>query len=500
MVVCTTHLMKGFVAGGGDEGLLGKPIEFIFGAMGVEAARLQMLKAVAVAPWGLKPVMALISDSCPIMGFRKMPYLIVTTVMACVAAAVVGLRFAVSIPAIVICLFLMFLQVSTMDLLLEARQSEEVKQKSSLGPELFTFTWFGIMIGRVLSLCIVGPIIYFFDARMPYLIALPFMVLVLWPTVCNYLGEKPVSSDELNHCVNTLRKHAVLVCLTIVIGAVIVALILGTFFLSDRRLAVLTVSLALAVIISVGFFIRPEIAGPIVFYFLLNLSQLNIDGALFYWFTDSPEAFPEGPHFSAGFYITVMGLVLCFGIMLSFWSGAILFKGWSYQGITCLSIVLRVPTSLLMVPMLRRWNVGLGVSDAAWVLTATFLDLVVCAWRWIPKQVMGAHLTPKGVEATMLGLSAGSFNLAGILSSYLGSFLLEFYGVRPSGQTNESQMFDGIWKAQVVLSLTPCLTLPLIPYLMPAKTQTESLINEAEDSGTYRSMFERVTGRSSRET
>merc|ERR1719336_315474 len=51
MVVVTNHLLKGFVAGGGDEGLVGKPIEFILGGFGVTANRLQMLKAVAISPW-----------------------------------------------------------------------------------------------------------------------------------------------------------------------------------------------------------------------------------------------------------------------------------------------------------------------------------------------------------------------------------------------------------------------------------------------------------------
>jgi len=84
MVVCTNHLLKGFVAGGGDEGLVGKPIEFIFGGMGVSAARLQMLKAAAIAPWALKPVIALLSDAVPIGGYKKMPYVVIFTLLSLV--------------------------------------------------------------------------------------------------------------------------------------------------------------------------------------------------------------------------------------------------------------------------------------------------------------------------------------------------------------------------------------------------------------------------------
>ena len=45
-----------------------KPIEFLFGSMGVSASRMQMLKAAAIAPWALKPVIALLSDAVPIAG------------------------------------------------------------------------------------------------------------------------------------------------------------------------------------------------------------------------------------------------------------------------------------------------------------------------------------------------------------------------------------------------------------------------------------------------
>lgn len=44
-------------------------------------------------------------------------------------------------------LFVTFLQVATCDLLVEAKQSEEVKDNAECGPEFFTFTWMGIVLG-----------------------------------------------------------------------------------------------------------------------------------------------------------------------------------------------------------------------------------------------------------------------------------------------------------------------------------------------------------------
>jgi len=50
-----------------------------------------------------------------------------------------------------------------------------------------------------------------------------------------------------------------------------------------------------------------------------------------------------------------------------------------------------------------------------YICAVLFIDAIICAWRWIPKQVLGAHLTPNGVEAVVLALVAGTYNMALLL-------------------------------------------------------------------------------------
>mmetsp|Transcript_69681 Transcript_69681/g.176152 ORF Transcript_69681/g.176152 Transcript_69681/m.176152 type:complete len:563 (+) Transcript_69681:244-1932(+) len=497
MVICTNHLLKGFVAGGGDEGLIGKPVEFILGDLGVSAGRLQMLKAAAIAPWALKPVIALLSDAVPIWGYKKMPYVVITTIGAIVGTCVVGLGLTTSTSALVGCLFLVFLQISSVDLLVEAKQSEEVKQKAKHGPQFFTFTWLGINIGQVASVILLGPLIHHFGPRLPYLIAAPIIALVLWPTLCNFLGERPVPPEESGPNLRLLRRHPTLCALTLLVGGMVLTLIISTFFLAQGHL--LFTALVLATLVPAVFlvFIRREIAGPVVFYFLLGILSFNIDGALFYFYTDSTVDFPQGPHFSAYFYTTGLGAAAFIGIMVGFITGAELFKGWSYRCILKVTVLLRAFTQLLLLPALLRWTVHMGIPDGIWVMGVMTLDSMVFAWRWIPKQVMGAHLTPQGVEATMLGLTAGTFNMAMILSSYFGGFLLHHFGVRPVGGVADAFMFQNLWKVQVVAAFAPCAMLFLLPALVPGKLQTEALLVERRDSATYGSPFEVVTSRRS---
>jgi len=71
--------------------------------------------------------------------------------------------------------------VATCDLLVEAKQSEEVKEKTDGGSEFFQFTWMGITIGQALGIVMVGSIIQWYGPRWSYLLVVPLVALVLWP-------------------------------------------------------------------------------------------------------------------------------------------------------------------------------------------------------------------------------------------------------------------------------------------------------------------------------
>lgn len=494
MVFLANHMMKGFIAGGGDEGIVGKPIEFLFADMGISGGRIQMYKAAAIAPWALKPIVGMLSDACPIFGYKKMPYLILTSVLSVIAVACIGFGFATSLSSVVACLFLIFLQISSVDLLLQAKQSEEVKKKAHLGPQLFTFTWLGINVGQIAAVCAVGPMIHHLGPRYPYLLALPICALMLWPICANFLGESPLPPDERGVNFSVVSKHPVLWSLTLMIASIIAFLIFGTFYFGEYALLVISCSAAGLVLLGFLIFVRWEITGPILFYFMLGTMSFSLDGALFYFYTDTPEEYPEGPNYSAYFYTTVIGLVTFISIMAGFVSGAEIFKTWNYRSILLLTIVLRGLTQLALLPVLLRWTTHYNIPDTPAILLVTMMDTVVFAWRWIPKQVMGAHLAPKGVEATMLALTAGTFNMSMILSSYMGAGILHHYGVVPSGKPGESAMFSQLWRVQAMAAVAPLLLLPLLPVFIPSKSQTEPLLTECPDSATYGSYWERWRG------
>ncbi|CAJ1399908.1 unnamed protein product [Effrenium voratum] len=413
MVACTNHLLKGFVAGGGDEGLIGKPAEFLFSDLNISAGRLQALKAVVIMPFALKPVVALLSDAFPIAGYHKLPYVVLFTCGSFLALLSLGCGLAASEAAVVLALFLAFLQVASVDVLMAAKSSEEVKKHAQLGPDFMTYTWLGINVGQVASVCVLGPVVSALGPRAPYCAAAPLVLAVLWPALGNFMGERRV--ERAPGWPLVFQRHAVLCWLTLMIGVMAACLAVSTFVLAEAHMVMLAALMASLVLTAFAVFIRFEIAGPVIFFFLLGLLNLNIDGALFYFCTDNSAEFQTGPHFSPHFYITGLGAGTFLGITVGYATGPQLFRSWSYRSICKVTLMLRAATQLALVPVLRRWTGG-SVPDSVWLLAVLSLDSMVQAWRWIPKQVLAAHLAPKGVEATTLGLHAGTFNMANILS------------------------------------------------------------------------------------
>lgn len=504
MVSCTNHLLKGFVAGGGDGGLIGAPMEFIFKEHNVIGGQMQVYMAMATSPWALKPLIGLLSDSCPMFGYRKMPYILITGVLGVGGVATLGLFDAqLSLPMVVLCLFLAFLMVATADLLVEAKQSAEVKDNAKLGPDFFLFTWLGIVIGMILATLLVGPIITQWGPGACYLVAVPFILPFFVPTVMNYMGEQrlPESETMLSRLVSNFQNHPIMFGLCLSVGLLIAGMSVLTFTAGkdSERSHAIAISIASALLLSaIGLFIRSEIAGPVVFWFMLQACP-QVNGALFYFYTDDIHAFPEGPHFSAWMYATGLGIAGLLGVLTGYLTGSMLFAKWRYTWILLLTVPCRAVVRLFLLPVLWRHTAardpGDVYADVYWVFPVEFLASMLFAWSWVPKQVMNAHLTPKGNEATMLALTAGTFNLGSIMASYLGCWLLHSFKICPDGGSGDSADLMNLWRPYIISVLAPVVVLVAMPLLIPHKLQTEILITEHPESPTYGSINERVMAR-----
>eukprot|EP00929_Paragymnodinium_shiwhaense_P110006 TRINITY_DN7668_c0_g1_i1.p1 TRINITY_DN7668_c0_g1~~TRINITY_DN7668_c0_g1_i1.p1 ORF type:complete len:567 (+),score=90.85 TRINITY_DN7668_c0_g1_i1:105-1805(+) len=486
--VCVTHhMLKGLVAGGGDEGLIGKPVEFLLGAQHVPAHEMQGLVALGgFSPWVLKPLLGALSDTVPLFGYKRSPYMVIMTLLAIVGALCLGTSLATTTGFMIVCLFFCSLQVAGCTLLVDAKRSEVVKQSPGIGPELVTFTEVGVNLGIICSALLVGPLIHYSGPRMPYFVALPFIAVPLFLVAFNFLQEERLPEGQRQPSAEVLRRNPWLFGLGLSLLPLLLVLAVGAaLHLSQMQLCCIAAMGSFLVVSGYSLLIRPEIAGPVVFYFIFRCLNVHINAALFYFYTDAPEAFPEGPHFSPFFYVTILTTVAIAGRMLGFMTAKDLFKGWHYSKVLYCTMPLVACIQLSMVPLLLRWNLAIGIPDKVWILTCTFFDMVARGWRHFPFSVILLQATPRGLEASTLALNTGAANFGITLSTFFGGFILHCFGVTPAGHLGESSNFVGIWRAQVLVALLPLLTLPLMPFLMPKRGQNEALILEHQESAIY---------------
>ncbi|CAD7942560.1 unnamed protein product [Amoebophrya sp. A25] len=482
MLFASQHLLKGFAGT-----FVAQPERFIYRNYQVSGPQVQIFMGVSSLPWSLKPLFGLLSDLVPLYGFHKRPYIIGASLLGVVSLALLALVPQESLPvrAAVMLFFCVSLQRSVCDLLTEAKYSEALKRSPAHGPDLMTFVVGGLDICGMLALLLVGPCVEYLGPKMPYLFLLPVAAFVLLPVYHNYLGEERIPSTVEEQTRQRERRRRLVrenaevfaLCGLVTLGTLAMT-VTGTLCQSVRVHAVTALVVFIVMLIAFSLVLRPEIAAVNAFFLLQGSLGIGIGGASFYFFTNDATQYPEGPHFSPTFFMTVLGTVgtICSLLSLLFYNRFL--KDYSYRTLFMLTNCLGAILGLLDIFVFTRQNVKWGISDHLFVLSGTVSGSLIGNWNWMPAVVLMSQLVPKNLEATLYALLAGCSNLGNTISDYLGAWVLEELGCRPSGAKNESAQFENLWLAALISCVLPLFTIALIPVLIPDRKQTERLLQE----------------------
>lgn len=489
MLFAVQHLMKGF-----SQSFVGPATQYLWRSYSVAGPHMQIFSGVVGLPWAMKPIVGLVSDCFPIGGYNKKPYIILSSLLGVAGCATVGMRSQgnLSVECIVVCLFLMQLQFSTCDLLTEAKYSEKMQAHPERGPDLMTYVWFGLQCGGLAATLLVGPVIHHFGPKVPFAVALLPLSFILWPVYNNFMEETPKSREEIATFRKRMLAQKELCFLCVLMFFCTLALsAVGMLFESVYLSCGAAVLVATVVLIAFSIVLSPLTAKVNAFFLIQTSMGFSIDGAAFYFFTDTPEQYPEGPHFSQEFFTSVLGVVgaLCSLTGIYFYNKHM--SGWSYRRLLFATNLTVSVLSAADVLILSRFNVRLGIPDSAFVLGGTVLTTVISQWMWMPGVVLNSQLCPEGMEATMYALLAGCHNLGSTISANTGAMMLVWLGCTPSGQPGESMQFKSLWKASLLSTVLPMFTLFLLPWMIPDAKQTDKLLADGERDATRGSLWKR---------
>lgn len=225
-----------------------------------------------------------------------------------------------------------------------------------------------------------------------------------------------------------------------------------------------------------GTLLTPVIAKFAVFSVVWNAFSLSVGGASFYFYTDTPEMYPEGPHFSEYFYNTGMGVAESICSLFGIYLYQVYMRNWRYRTLLVGVYSIYSCLGLLDVMMFARLTVRFGIPDRLFVFGMDIFRETVAQWSWMPQVVILSYLCPKGMEATMYALVAGAHNIGSVISSSIGALMLQQLGVQPRGAHNESAQFENLWIASAIASTAPLVACLLLHRLIPDAAQQEQLV------------------------
>mmetsp|Transcript_65531 Transcript_65531/g.152199 ORF Transcript_65531/g.152199 Transcript_65531/m.152199 type:complete len:495 (-) Transcript_65531:101-1585(-) len=487
MLFVVQHCQKGFTSS-----FLGMAGPYLYRSYHVPAPQVQIYSSVTGLPWVLKPIIGLVSDVLPVAGYKKSPYMLMTSLCCTVACLLMGLapQPKLAVSAVVVCLFITNLQFSTCDLLSEAKYAEKIRERPTHGPALLTYVWFGMQAGTLFATFISGPVIHHYGPKVPYTVGAVPALAVLIPLALGFMEEKWCSPDKARE----IRKHyyqqreACALCF-LMLGSGLALAFFGLYSGDPLINCIVAISVAVVVLMGFSLVLSPVIAKFNAFSLIQGALTLSTSGASFYFYTDGPDEYEDGPHFTEFFYNSVMGTLGSVVSLVGIFCYQRYMSSWKYRNLLITTNIVASLLSCLDIMMFARLNRKLHISDEVLVLGASTLETLIFQWQWMPQVVILSYLCPKGMEATMYALLAGCANLGSAVSANCGALLLQILGCRPSGVVGESEQFKNLWIAASISTVLPLVAVLVLYRLIPDARQNERLVSDEDCDATSGSLW-----------
>ncbi len=389
----------------GALGLAQLAVSFFFkDDLGLTPAETASLIGLVMVPWTVKPFYGFISDSVPIWGYRRRPYLVFFGILG--ALAWVGMATIVdSAPLAVLFIGIASLSVSFSDALIDALivQRARLEEKGDAG-SLQSFGWGAVSMGGVTAAFLSGYLLEHYGTRVV------FLITALLPLIGG-IASFAIQDDRV-----TGQSQ-------------------GKFLPQWRSL-----KQALT---------NPQILLPTAFLFLWQGTP-SADTAFFFFTTNDL-------HFNPQFLGTVR-LVTNLAGLLGVWVFHRFLRQVPIRRIFAWTTVISTLLGLTTLILVTHFNRQLGIDDRWFSMGDSLILTVAGRIAFMPTLVLAARLCPEGVEATLFALLMSVLNLAGLCSQQLGALLTHLFHVTESD-------FQNLWLLILVANLSNLLPLPFLRWL-----------------------------------
>lgn len=434
------------------------------------------MSSVAFFPWSIKPLYGIVSDCIPIKGRKRIPYLVIATILSLVPWPILGISSALrsSKGHILIFLTVQNLGSAMADVVVDAMIAEAVRfERASFAGDLQSISWFSMALGGVCGNLLGG---YALNNLQIDTIFLLFSVLpAIQLLSCGLVKENSVGSQVLPEFASSTRSSYLENGNDVLLDE--------DSFLSkqpqrstsrrkkSQKINVKRIdnsskshngkgnslpigwlqSLKAASYSLLRAFRQPIILRPMAWFFLAHVTVPNLSTVIFYYQTESLNL-------DASFLGTAR-VVGWLGLMLGTFIYNNYLKTMKLRKILlCAHIGLSL-TSLLDIVLVSRMHLAYGISDKIMVLCGSALADAINQFKFMPFLILSGQLCPPGIEGTLFALFMSINNLGSTLGSFTGAGLASFLNLSSGSFDN---LVSGI-VIQVLCTYIPVALLFLIP-------------------------------------
>ncbi len=395
---------------------------FLKDELGLSPAQTASLVGIAMLPWTVKPLYGLISDALPLWGYRRRPYLILSSVLG--ASAWWALAYWVHSPEMAaVAIAGGSLGIACADAIIDALIVQRAREEADGDAgSLQSFGWACVSIGAIASSWLSGYLLEHLGARNVFVITgfLPTLVGI----AALAIADPPLPASQ------SLWQN-----LKVNLGQIKQAV-------TNRQILL-----------------------PASFIFLWQATP-SADTAFFYFTTNELGFNPEFLG-SVRLGTSIAGL---FGV----WLFQRYLRHIPLRKIFFWSTIVATLLGLTSLVLVNHWNRALGISDRWFSFGDSLILTVAGRIAFMPVLVLAARLCPKGIEATLFALLMSAINISSLVSAQLGAGLTYLLGVT---ETN----FANLWLLLLITNLSSLLPLPLLHWLSPAE-QPKPVISTDEAS------------------
>jgi folate/biopterin transporter len=397
---------------------------FLKDDLGLSPAEVSVLTGFAVLPWVIKPLFGFFSDSFPIFGYRRRPYLILSGLLG-TAAWLALATFVDSAWTATIAILMTSLSIAISDVIVDSQVVERAREESLANAgSLQSLSWGATALGGLITAYFSGSLLELFPPKTIFGITSIFPLI--FSGAAWLIAETPIPKKE-----------------------------------RDRSQALANVKGQIKQLWQA--ITQKRILFPTLFIFLWQ-STPGSDSAIFFFMTNELGFEPE--------FLGRVRLVSSFASLAGVWVFQRFLKTVPFRQVLGWSTVVSAVLGMSLLLLVTHANRALGIDDHWFSLGDNLILGIVGEVALMPILVLAARLCPPGIEATLFALIMSVFNLAGFLSYELGGLLTSLLGITEDN-------FDRLWLLVLLTNLSTLLPLPLIN-LLPATDPMEKQENHPQ--------------------